>query len=171
MLCQTPFAHAARAVLSAVWGGPGRRKWRGLGGSAEVLGLLGLLLALWLAPVLGQMHRALHSAPWRALPVQVAVDLAASAQPGAAGAQRPATTAESVPVSAPPSWLERLFASHSSDADCLVFDQLAHDGPPQFAAWPDLAWPPARFVAWWLDATLVATTAAPCQARAPPTVL
>lgn len=169
MLHQPSLAFAARAVLSAVGAARGRPDGRGRG---RGLGLIGLLLALWLAPVLGQMHRALHAVPWRALPVQVVVDTAGPALTGAALAQRPdpAALAPTGPASDTGSWLERLFANHTSDADCLVFDQLAHDGPPQFAPWPLLATPPLRFVAWWLDAALVATTAAPCQARAPPTV-
>ncbi|MDD0815025.1 hypothetical protein PSQ39_10320 [Curvibacter sp. HBC28] len=132
-----------------------------------------LLLALWLAPVLGQMHRAYHASGPRAVPT---AGLQASfASPPTAG------LAVSAPWRAPErghsakaegpgaqSWLERLFAAHTSDADCLVFDQLSPDSAATQWVMPDAALPPLRFVAWWLDAALVATTAAPCQARAPP---
>lgn len=132
-----------------------------------------LLLALCLAPVLGQMHRAYHASGPRAVPtvglqassaIAPTAGLAVSA-PGQAPERGHSALAEEPGAK---SWLERLFAAHTSDADCLVFDQLS----PDAAATPwgplEAALPPLRFMAWWLDATLVATTAAPCQARAPP---
>jgi len=114
-----------------------------------------LLLVLVLAPVLGQMHRVHHPA-WHAgiTPASVSPALeAAAVDPTQPGAER---------------WLDRLFSHHSGDADCLVYDQLGHDGPPQALSVADLGPALSHFLPWWLDATLVAATAAPCQARAPP---
>ena len=119
------------------------------------LGWVGLLLVLVLAPVLGQMHRIHHPA-WRAAAAPAVLALTpdtAAAEPGQVRAEQ---------------WLDRLFSHHSGDADCLVFDQLGHDAPPQAIAVADLGPALSHFLPWWLDATLVATTAARCQARAPP---
>lgn len=115
----------------------------------------GLLLVLVLAPVLGQMHRIHHPA-WRA-----------GAGPVSASPALEAASADLAQVSAE-RWLDRLFSHHSGDADCLVFDQLGHDAPPQSLTLADLGPALSHFLPWWLDATLVAATAAPCQARAPP---
>jgi len=134
--------------LAAGWGLSLRAVGRRLGWSA-------LLLVLVLAPVLGQMHRV-HHPVWRAgiTPVLASPALEATAvDPTQVSAER---------------WLDRLFSHHSGDADCLVYDQLGHDGPPQAPVVADLGPSLSHFLPWWLDATLVAATAAPCQARAPP---
>lgn len=119
------------------------------------LGWVGLLLVLVLAPVLGQMHR-IHHPVWRATSAPVVASAALDARTAAPDQVR----AER--------WLDRLFSHHSSDADCLVYDQLGHDGPPQALVVADLGPALSHFLPWWLDATLVAATAARCQARAPP---
>lgn len=119
------------------------------------LGWVGLLLVLVLAPVLGQMHR-IHHPVWRAVTAPVVAPLTL----GTASAEADQVRAER--------WLDRLFSHHSSDADCLVYDQLGHDGPPQAMAVADVGPALSHFLPWWLDATLVAATAARCQARAPP---
>ncbi|RUP24437.1 MAG: hypothetical protein EKK45_24860 [Curvibacter sp.] len=114
-----------------------------------------MIALLVLAPVLGQMHRIHHPA-WRAGPATAQTEVLAdrlSAEAAPAGLQR---------------WLDRLFSHHSGDADCLVYDQLNHDGPPQSLNLVDPGPALSHFLPWWLDATLVAATAAPCQARAPP---
>lgn len=136
---------------------PGFAAWSGrvLPVTGLRLGWAALLLVLVLAPVLGQMHRIHHPA-WRA-----------GAVPASASPALEAASADSAQVSAE-RWLDRLFSHHSSDADCLVYDQLGHDGPPQALTVADLGPALSHFLPWWLDATLVAATAAPCQARAPP---
>jgi len=123
--------------------------------AARRLGWLGLLLVLVLAPVLGQMHR-IHHPVWRAATAPAVAPLTldtASAEPDQVRTE---------------GWLDRLFSHHSGDADCLLYDQLGHDGPPQALSVVDLGPALSHFLPWWLDATLVAATAAPCQARAPP---
>lgn len=118
----------------------------------------GLIALLVLAPVLGQMHR-IHHPVWRAGP--------ATAQPEVMVDRLSAEAAEAAPAGLS-RWLDRLFSHHSGDADCLVYDQLSHDGPPQSLKLVDPGPALSHFLPWWLDATLVAATAAPCQARAPP---
>ncbi len=146
--------------LAAGWGVVLRVAGRRMGWAA-------LLLVLVLAPVLGQMHR-IHHQVWRAMPGAGTAALAAWAvDAGQAPALAKATSAGPV-ASTPGQWLDRLFSQHVSDAECLVFDQLGQDGPPQALAVADLGSALSHFMPWWLDATLVAATAAPCQARAPP---
>lgn len=141
-------------VRSAVWAhglrGLGRRVWAGL------------VLAMLLAALLGQLHRV-HHPGWRAVWPGAGSAVARPLAEPPPGQHLPAA------VGAPAArWLDRLFPGHSSDADCLLFDQLSQDGPSP-SPWVAQALPaPTIFLAWWLDATLVAATAAPCQARAPP---
>jgi hypothetical protein len=116
-----------------------------------------LLLALVLAPLLGQVHRTLHGASASAAsfthvagvgPEVLAVDHLAHSGHG----------------------LERLFGSHDSAGDCRLYDQLGHaDGA---ACVPALALPvvlPAFFFTT-LQGDFVARFAALFDARGPPSL-
>lgn len=140
------------------------------------LGWAALLLVLVLAPVLGQMHRIHHQA-WRVaaapnVPVlradlASATAIAASATTGFSSALANKGLPGSLAY-AQGHWLDRLFSHQVGDADCLALDQLGHDAPLQALSLAVLGPGLSHFLPWWLDATLVAATAAPCQARAPP---
>ena len=88
-------------------------------GSARARLLVWLLAwALLLAPVLGQMHRALHAA-------------GEGAPPAVATASAGLPSVSQAPAHVHASWLHDLFGGHSP-AQCQLLDQLHHGlaGPP-----------------------------------------
>ncbi|WP_042428931.1 hypothetical protein [Comamonas granuli] len=106
---------------------------------ARRLGLAWLLLALVLAPALGQMHRALHL-------------------PGALGQAVHAADGHGVAA---------LFGGHSP-ADCQLLDQLSHGGATVAEYAMPLAAPGGQRVALPAALPLRAAAPLPFQARAPP---
>jgi hypothetical protein len=109
----------------------------------------GLALALVLAQTLGLLHGVVHS------------PLAESA-----------ASAHAVDSSTKPdTWVERLFAGHSDESDCRVYDQLRHaDAAPTLAA-VALSLVLTPFVFSLLSGLAVARWHALFQARGPPPLL
>lgn len=108
---------------------------------ARRLALAWLVLALALAPALGQMHRVLHL-------------------PGALGLAQPAAHDHG---------LGALFGGHSP-ADCQLLDQLHHGGAAVAESCIPLAQPDGQRVASPAAQPLRAAPPLPFQARAPPLV-
>ena len=106
---------------------------------ARRLALAWLVLALALAPALGQMHRVLHL-------------------PGALGLAQPAAHDHG---------LGALFGGHSP-ADCQLLDQLHHGGAAVAESRVPLAQPDGQQVASLAAQPLRAAPPLPFQARAPP---
>lgn len=116
---------------------------------------MALAVALWFASTLGLMHRTLHVPGHERLGAGQ-VQAAASAVPG------------DVAQAAVPHGLARLFGHHTSDADCRLYDQLAHGSAAPavpFVALPVLL-PAATFV--WLQGEIFARWVALLRARGPP---
>ena len=117
-----------------------------------------LLLALLVAPLLGQVHRTLHGG---------SAAVASAAASVAAAEAKQQVRGESTLVHSGHG-LERLFGSHDSAGDCRLYDQLGHaDGT---SCVPTLALPavlPAFFFTT-LQGDFVARFAALFDARGPP---
>lgn len=115
-----------------------------------------LMLALLLAPLLGQLHRTLHGP---VLLARVACAPSIAEAPGGRGA---------VPEAAGLSGVQ-LFADHLGETDCRLYDQLAQGdllpGVPTLASLPLL---PAAITVHRLAADAVARRAALFDARGPP---
>ncbi len=109
----------------------------------------GLALALLLTQTLGLLHGVVHS-------------------PLAESAASAHVVADETP---PATWVEHLFAGHSNESDCRVYDQLSHgDAAPAVAAvaLPLVLTP---FVFSLLSGLAVARWHALFQARGPPPLL
>ena len=121
-----------------------------------------LAWVLCLAPVLGQMHRVYHAAdgPSRSESARAAlVWMHPSAN---------AVDEQDQVAGREPSWIDRLFASHRADADCLVFDQMQQAGPCAQLAAVLPTWHALVYQAWWKDPARAAFSAAWRWARGPP---
>ena len=105
-----------------------------------------LLVALVLAQTLGLVHRIVHA------PI----------------GGHPAVTASASTASSGIAWLKALFAGHSSEQGCDLYDQLSHaDAVPQ-AAIAALVVHDADAVPSWHSGVQAAAQAAGFLARGPP---
>ena len=115
-------------------------------GSRQAALLLALMVALWVAGTLGLVHRSVHVP---GLPHAVAVQPAADTH-------------------AHGHWVLTLFGQHHEDADCRLYDQLAH-GPAALGV-PMIVLPLVLPVAVfdYLEGQALARWVALFDARGPP---